>query len=121
MLTNTEPKPGREGSRVLVVLVHGWVLDPEKVFSKGLKDAIGEDLPDADLLMPRYPNSGASNAEPTLIAKEIATCIRDADRARGGYEEIILIGFSLGSLLVRKAYVYARGQNQDDPTGLRAG
>ncbi len=70
-----------------------------------------------------------SSACATKIAADLNNAIEEAvlDRLgrpggelHRGYQRIILIGHSVGALLVRKAFVYGRGQTQDHPDGLNA-
>jgi predicted esterase len=82
-----------------------------------VRTAIEQAVPDADLLFPDYPAGMFSTADPVDITEALGDCIADAVRLRasrgGAYREIILVGHSLGALLVRKAYAFAMGQNQD--------
>lgn len=74
-------------------------------------------MPNADLLIPDYAAGFLSSEDPIEITEALVRCISDAVMAREArgspYKEIILIGHSLGALLVRKAYVFSRGKNQD--------
>lgn len=85
---------------------------------------IEEKLPDADVLVPYYPSWLFSNADPVEITENLLFIIDEAVKDRklenegDGYEEIILIGFSMGALLVRKLYVFARGKTEDSKTEL---
>ena len=78
---------------------------------------IAEAMPDADQLVPDYAAGLFSQADPFLIAESLVRSIADAVEAKkkGGsppYHDIILVGHSLGALLVRKAFVWASGQNR---------
>lgn len=113
LLQNIEPKPhGR--STHLVVAVHGWTASSTTL--AGVCAAVNNALPNADLLIPDYPAGLFSTADPIEITEAtLVKCIADAVKNRkskgGAYEEIVFIGHSLGALLVRKAYVFAKGQN----------
>ncbi len=115
-LKNTTVIPGQQGSQTLVVLVHGWW---GRLWLFSLKDvikAIQEEMPHADLMVPEYPSGLFSNADPVEISIALSTAIETAVKVKAreeAYERVILIGFSLGTLIVRNAYVYARGQTQD--------
>jgi hypothetical protein len=52
------------------------------------------------------------------LSTAIEKAVRDRDSTDEEYE-ILLVGHSLGALLLRKAYVFARGQHQDLPKGDR--
>jgi alpha-beta hydrolase superfamily lysophospholipase len=118
-LKGTIPIEGRDGSRRLVVLVHGWAMWPF-ITLRDVEVAIRDALPDADVLAPRYPAHFSSNADPVEVAEALSREVQyavDARREAGqGYEELVLVGFSSGALLIRKAYVFARGQVQDGST-----
>ncbi|MGY3133484.1 pimeloyl-ACP methyl ester carboxylesterase [Bradyrhizobium sp. USDA 4501] len=67
-----------------------------------------ESCPNADMLVPTYSHSWASNIDPYDITNMIEGAIRDAyDRYH--YEKIILFGYSTGGLLLRKAYLWGHG------------
>ena len=116
MLTNTNCETYGK-SHDLVVILHGWTYNLKHI--GGLRDAVKQSLPDADLLIPNYPSSFFSNADPIDIVEELVECIdkavskrsRRADNAE--YQRIIFIGHSTGALLLRKAYVFAMGYNED--------
>lgn len=118
ILRHTTSVPGEQASDRLVVFVHGW---GGKLFSsKDVVDTIRAELKDADLLAPTYRGHVAANTDPLEIAEALSECIeqavKDRQRRGGPYRDIILIGYSLGSLIARKAYVFARGQVQDSST-----
>lgn len=82
-------------------------------------DAISKEEPDADLLIPFYQASFFSNADPFWLASRLEDLIARTDESRSQrgqeYEQIVLIGHSIGALLVRKAYVYGMGATEDHP------
>lgn len=104
----------------LVVIVHAWMSSSADLVD--VREAVRRSLPDADLLIPDYPAGLLSHAQPVQIAELLARKIAQAAQERvsrgSPYREIILIGHSLGALLVRKAYVFARGQTQDSPATI---
>jgi|GEM_PF-2087591 len=79
--------------------------------------------PDADLLVPFYDAGLYSNADVFLLASRLEDMLQRAFEERekqgGSYRKIILIGHSLGALLVRKAYVYGLGSTEDHPVYQR--
>ncbi|MFN0125720.1 MAG: esterase/lipase family protein [Verrucomicrobiales bacterium] len=121
VLKNTETQ-ARGQSRELVVIIHAWRSSTAKMGH--VRQAVAETLPDADLLIPEYPAGAFSSADPLRITEELVRLIEGALQRRtqqgGGYERIILVGHSLGALLVRKAFVWACCQNQDEPGPLRS-
>lgn len=121
VLKNTAPE-ARGQSKELVVIVHAWTSSAAKL--RHVRKAVEETLPDADLLIPDYPAGVFSSADPLRITEELVRAIEVAAESRSkqgrGYERIILVGHSLGALLVRKAYVWACAQNQDEPGPLRS-
>src|SRR5436190_6809780 len=102
-------------SKVLVVVVHAFTLGRKHL--RDVVDVIREQLPDADIYLPEYPAGLFSNTDLGRIAFEISTRIVELERDRARrlegkpYEEIILVGHSLGALPVRMAYLIARGRN----------
>jgi pimeloyl-ACP methyl ester carboxylesterase len=102
-------------SNVLVVVIHGIGQD-----LRDLCEAIREFLPDADLLVPKFESNIFSNVDPRRVADQLAQYIHEADTDRskrvdkGIYERIILIGYSGGGLIIRKAYLIARGYGDDE-------
>ena len=115
LLKDTQPiKRPHSRSRQLVVIMHGS--NSTSLDLKDVRSAVEEGLPDADLMMPTYPSRWYSSADPIRISEALVHAISEAveDQAKSEpYKDIILVGHSMGALLVRKAYVYARGQTQD--------
>lgn len=68
--------------------------------------------PDADILFLKYPSHPESNADAFQIAEQMCHCINRQFEA-GQYGSIVLVGYSRGALLLRKAYVYGHGLIQD--------
>jgi alpha-beta hydrolase superfamily lysophospholipase len=77
-----------------------------------VEDAVCETLAGADVLSPTY-KTGWNLAQPAHdVAEELSQIIQEKWSDKG-YAEIILIGHSMGALLVRKAFVFARGENDE--------
>jgi alpha-beta hydrolase superfamily lysophospholipase len=112
----------RGKSLQLIVAVHAWTSSSAEL--SHLRNAVAKEMPDADLLFPDYPATVFSSEDPIEVTQALIRAISDAAnlRKRKGdpYQQIILIGHSLGALLVRKAYAFARGQTQDIRGPLRA-
>ena len=110
----------RGKSRDLVVLFHGFMKSVER--QEPVCDVIRDikELEDADLLRPKLPTSQRSMANPAVIVQKVLQMIgkhweeRKKENARG-YDRIYLIGHSLGSILARKVYVCACGENDEGP------
>ena len=130
-------------SRELVIILHGWSSTPEVM--KDVRAVIcgraetGETaaLPHADVIVPTFAAPGAIKADGRLnfvgvirsifsnvscyeLAWDLVCLIEAALEERrkrdgGEYERVILIGHSIGALIVRKAVVFAHGQTQDAP------
>lgn len=97
------------GNRRLVVLVHG--LNGLEPFRPAIELA-REALPDSDLLVVDFDSRIFSNASPYGIANSIERRIHKTHLA-GGYEEIVLVGHSLGGMLLRKALLWGNGLEDD--------
>jgi len=103
--------------RTLLVWVHAYQWSDQR--QRDMKDFLERRFPGADLLMPRY-RGGLANENAFWLAAELQRLIAEvfensASEARGQYENIVLIGYSAGALLLRKAVVYGLGQLQDHP------
>jgi pimeloyl-ACP methyl ester carboxylesterase len=72
--------------------------------------------PNADILLIDFPSHVFSNADPAEIASELNDKIDSYLSSSEGKNQLItLVGFSMGALLVRKAFVYGCGEAEDDP------
>ena len=123
-----EVQPGSQ-SRELVILLHGWtgspaVLNDLRAVIVGRKET-GEAaaLPHADVIVPQFRGGIFSNVSCYALAWDLVSLIGAAlqERAKreGEYERVILIGHSIGALVVRKAVVFAHGETQDVPLPIR--
>ncbi len=103
-------------SSALVVLLHGYDSDPARLAD--IKKEINAQLPNADLLWPAYEEGNDSNVNPFELASMIEALIDETysesgKRSAGAYKKIILVGFSLGTLLLRKTYLYGLGVKEN--------
>lgn len=105
----------RGRSRQLVLLVHAFSLSARSMGA--VRAAVEEAMPDADVLVPDYPSSPLANTDPMVITESLVDLL-DAATSERDYEAIVLVGHSLGALLVRKAYVLALGFTQDGGVAL---
>jgi predicted esterase len=99
-----------KGGNSLVVLVHGT--QRTSAYFDSMRAIVEDVRPDADILFVQYPSGVLSNADPFLISEQMCRKIREA-HDRGRYGNIILVGYSKGALLVRKAFVYGHGRIED--------
>lgn len=100
----TEP-----GAKRLVVLVHG--LNGKRSFQPAIQLA-REALPGSDQLIVEYDARPVSNANPYAIANSIERRIQKVD-SKHNYEEIVLVGHSLGGMLLRKSFLWGSGLEDD--------
>lgn len=103
----------RPGTRTLVVVVHGF----GGVSRNGLITLAKTAFPEADLIAPSYSPgilSSFSNLSPYNIADVLEETINSSYRAQY-YDRIVLIGHSLGGELLRKAYLWGAGEEEDRP------
>jgi pimeloyl-ACP methyl ester carboxylesterase len=98
-----------DGHQRLVVLVHGM---PGRAEFEPAIALAREALPDADLLVFDYDSSTLSNSSPYVIANTIERVINDT-HVKYSYNEIVLVGHSLGGMLLRKAIVWGNGLEDD--------
>lgn len=70
-----------------------------------------------DFLAPRYVHNPLSNADPKRVAlefqKAIHNQVKGREEAGNPYRSIVLVGYSAGSIILRKAMVWGLGQDQD--------
>lgn len=103
-------EPG--GGASLFVMVHafrGTSSDFDQV-----REVVTAERPDADLMLIDYPSWNFSNADPLRIAVELSEAIEEVVRT-SHYRSIVLLGYSLGSLLARKAFLHGCNQAEDAP------
>jgi pimeloyl-ACP methyl ester carboxylesterase len=103
---------GSEDTDDLVVLVPGYTRGPRDM--RKICPVVREVLPTADILIVDYNRFTYSNANPFRIAEKIEEEINTRYSLRQ-YKRITLLGYSMGALLIRKAYVYACGSVADAP------
>jgi pimeloyl-ACP methyl ester carboxylesterase len=106
-------KPGGDGADHLVVLVPGYTRGPRDMGK--VQQVVHEAHPQADILIVDYSRFTYSNADPFQIADKIEGEVDKRYRERR-YNYITLLGYSMGALLARKAYVYGCGSVADAPT-----
>jgi pimeloyl-ACP methyl ester carboxylesterase len=97
------------GHKRLLVLTHG--LTGYARFQSAI-DLAREALPDSDMLTVNYDSRIISNACPYAIANLIERQIHEADCLHD-YDEIVLIGHSLGGMLLRKTILWGNGIEDD--------
>src|SRR5262249_13053254 len=77
-----------------------------------VRDAIKAVRPNSDILMVQYPASIFSNGDCPQIAESLCQKIHRA-WSTGRYRGVEFVGYSMGALLARKAYVYGWGRVED--------
>lgn len=109
-----ELKPGEPGTKTLIVVVHGYAGAGSIEAMDGVRKAALRAQPGADVLMFGFAAKVFSNANPFDLADQMNRKIEELQTARK-YERIFLCGYSMGALLIRKAYVYGCGSVADAP------
>jgi alpha-beta hydrolase superfamily lysophospholipase len=109
---------GGTNGRRLFFLVHG--MDRTAADLAPLKAAIRASFPDDRLVMVTYPASRWSNQNPLDVAKHCVDRIQSEFESgpEGGYQEIVLVGHSLGALIARKVCLLAHGICSDFAAGI---
>ena len=95
--------------RTLVVLVRG--LGGLNRFAS-LQALVREQYPTADLLTSTVRPTPLANIDPYRIANVMEHAINEAFADRR-YERIVLVGYSLGAVVLRKAWVWGNGIDED--------
>lgn len=98
--------------KILVVLLHGGFGDAKNF--AGVCRVINQELDQPTILIPEFVADMFSCANPLLIVDDVIRLIDDYQQKRN-FQEIILIGHSLGALLVRKVYICACGEIDKAP------
>jgi pimeloyl-ACP methyl ester carboxylesterase len=104
----------RDEPTSLVVLLHGYACT--SAYLNDLKLCVKAELPRADLLIPDFPSSLFSNADPQDFAEDLVRALNEVvspGQSETRYREIVMVGHSVGALIARKAYVFAKGETQD--------
>lgn len=105
--------------KTLVILLHAYTGDQDSL--EGVKDTILSEgaFSGADVLQPGLPIGALSIESPHKIVARLLLEVDKAwaKRAAEGrpYENIIIVGHSVGALLARKLYVAANGEKADAP------
>lgn len=77
-----------------------------------LENLVRGAYPTADFLVSNYSNYWFSNSDPSEMANKLELSIRQAHQQHN-YSNIVLFGYSLGGLLIRKAYIWGHGLESD--------
>jgi pimeloyl-ACP methyl ester carboxylesterase len=119
---NLELTPSTDGtSTKLAVVVRGL---GSGLLVQDVAALVAAEVPNADIALATYDTTLLSNApadrEAYELALEIGRKVEERKKRGGSYSSIILIGHSIGALLVRAAYLMAAGhrfttQNQLAP------
>lgn len=105
--------------KYIVFVLHGWTLKPQDY--DDIVNVIHNKFPEGSvkLKIPRLPMSAFSTADPDdiviSILKKIDKEWEKSIELTGTKPNIIIIGHSTGSVLARKVYVAACGENNDAP------
>jgi pimeloyl-ACP methyl ester carboxylesterase len=109
-MTREQDAGAQADKRKLVVFLHGI----RPVIQSRLRtfhQALVEDMPDAEILAPELRiKSLFCQVSAAEIAVGIIGLIDTAWQRHGGYDEIVLIGYSAGGALARKVFLGAWGQ-----------
>jgi pimeloyl-ACP methyl ester carboxylesterase len=105
------------GADTLVVLFHAFTSSPAAL--KPIANVVQGQWPQARLFCPQLPANTFSMANPNVMVAqllvEIDRQIQEAQATAQPIENIVLIGHSIGAVLVRKLYVIACGETRDAP------
>jgi pimeloyl-ACP methyl ester carboxylesterase len=101
----------KNASTFLLVMVHGYTHNSRNLNS--LAQEVRKSLSDeADIFRPDYPSGLLSNTDPINLALSLKEQIAEHFNSKQ-YEHVILIGHSVGAVIIRKAYLYALGIKDD--------
>src|SRR5260370_22495224 len=97
------------GSDSLVVLIHG-LAGPDSLAA--LKRVVRADFQNSDIMTATFAPSSFANINPYRVANTLEEGIHKAFEAKH-YKSIVLVGHSLGAVLLPKALVWAHGAEGD--------
>jgi pimeloyl-ACP methyl ester carboxylesterase len=102
-------------SDTLVVLLHALGSSPQNLAD--VKAVVRRNFPNADILSPAYLAHPFANTSPAQLAAKLDRRLEEVyalSKSNGpGYGNIILVGHSIGALLVRRTYLYGKGYRSD--------
>lgn len=98
----------------LVVLIHAYMLSARSLDAVVQTVRRTPGFERADILRPDLPMAMFSRANLNLLARAVLGMIDERYQGRA-YQDIYLIGHSVGALLARKVYVIACGKTDDAP------
>jgi pimeloyl-ACP methyl ester carboxylesterase len=104
------------GTSTLLVILHGWTVTPD--FMAHVIEVCGEVIAADDILVPELPLQRFSTADPVCVARDVIGLIDRAFATREAngqspFDNIILIGHSIGGLIARKVYLLAGPESQE--------
>ena len=118
---------GGGDGETLVVLIHGctWVTWKRRAQLRHVFEAVRDLLPAADVCLPVLPIEFWSLQDPDRIVGDVLDFIDsvwEKRRSQGGagYQRVLLIGFSFGSVLARQLFCRAAGALPDGTVDERA-
>lgn len=93
----------------LVAVVHGV---SGRASVEGLVGLVQASLPGADCLVLDYDSRPFGNSDPYAVANVLEERLHE-EFGSGRYRDVILVGHSAGGAILRKAFVWANGQEED--------
>ncbi|HEX5055638.1 MAG TPA: alpha/beta hydrolase [Gammaproteobacteria bacterium] len=114
---NTDSNSRQPPRHTLVLLLHAYSRCADDLNS--VAAVIAEVWPQATIFRPQLPSHTFSMEDPNLIIvrllADIDRLVKEAEVKGMPYENIVLVGHSLGALLARKLYVVACGESAQAP------
>ncbi len=112
---STHLEPSGDG-KVLVVVIRGLA---GLTSNARLEAFVRKTFPQADFLQSTYHPSPFANIDPRYLADRIELGINQAYSERH-YEKIVLVGYSMGAVVLRKTLVWGYGVEDDrEPLGRK--
>jgi len=112
-----EDSENQPGATELFVLAHAYSGGASSM--EGIRKTVREIKPQAHIMSLDYNRHAFSNGDAFRIAELLDDKLEAVQQERH-YSSIVLVGHSMGALLVRKAYVYGCGKVEDAPRNREA-
>lgn len=108
---------GSNRKRKLLIFIHAY--RTVRKANKAINDLIEKEQNHFDLLTLSHKGTGIRNTSPYKLSAEIERriiyTIKTFEKEGVKHDEIVIMGYSVGALIARKAFLYGMGETDDHP------